>query len=94
MHSQHVFVACRSLRQKRSAILIFTENLAQCVNLTFYTMPNVYLIQRPCAISDPFLLWCAYIRWTCWNTVSFLLQLPAFWFLVICALLDLTATAA
>ena len=80
LYSKHVSLACRSLRQKRSAILIFTENLVQCVNLTFYTMPNVYLIQRPCAITDPFLLWCAWVRWTCWNTVGFLL------FIVICFL--------
>ena len=63
------------MRQKRSAILIFTENLVQCVNLTFYTMPNVYLIKRPCALTDPFLRRCAYIRWTCWNSVSFLIWL-------------------
>ncbi|KAL3142145.1 hypothetical protein ABBQ38_002503, partial [Trebouxia sp. C0009 RCD-2024] len=61
-------IACRSLRQQRSAVLICIENVVQCVNLTFYTMPNVYLNQRPCNITDPFLLWCAWVRWTCWNT--------------------------
>lgn len=64
--------ACRSLRQRRSATLIFIENVVQCVNLTFYTMPNVYLNQRPCNITDPFLFWCAWVRWTCWNTVGYL----------------------
>ena len=63
-------MACRSLRQQRSAGLIFIENVVQCVNLTFYTMPNVYLNQRPCNITDPFLFWCAWVRWTCWNTVG------------------------
>lgn len=65
-------MACRSLRQQRSAGLIFVENVVQCVNLTFYTMPNVYLNQRPCNITDPFLFWCAWVRWTCWNTVGYL----------------------
>ncbi|KAL3155626.1 hypothetical protein ABBQ38_010824 [Trebouxia sp. C0009 RCD-2024] len=71
-------IACRSLRQQRSAVLICIENVVQCVNLTFYTMPNVYLNQRPCNITDPFLLWCAWVRWTCWNTLFMLFLVHAY----------------
>lgn len=68
--SKRVCVTCRTLRQQRSAILIFTENLVQCINLTFYTMPNVYLLKRPCGLTDSFILWSIWVRWTCWNTVG------------------------
>lgn len=56
-HRQHKCVTCRTLRQQRFAMLIFTENLVHCVNLTFYTMPNVYLLERPCGFSDSFMRW-------------------------------------
>ncbi len=60
----------RTPRQKRSAILFFTEAAVQSVNLLFYLVPNAYLLTDPCLQQTPLIFWSGWVRWTCWNTVG------------------------
>lgn len=59
----------RKPRQKRIAILFFTEAAVQCVNLTCYLIPNAYLLRNYCNEQAPLIFYCGWVRWTCWNTV-------------------------
>ena len=78
---------CRRPRQKRNAILFFTEAAVQCLNLTFYLIPNLYLLFRPCHELMPIIFWCGWVRWTCWNTVS-----PPWSVMLCCACLHYSLT--
>ena len=59
----------REHKRKRIATLFAIEASVQWVNLAFYIIPNVYLLLWPCYFYNAFLNWCAWVRWTCWNTV-------------------------
>ena len=61
---------CRKSRQRKSAILFFTEAAVQSLNLLSYLIPNVYIYTDYCLIQAPLTFWCGWVRWTCWNTVS------------------------
>ena len=69
-YKPQAFAHCRTPRRKRNAILFFTEAAVQWLNLIFYILPNAYLLIKPCKWGSPFVFWCGWIRWTCWNTVS------------------------
>jgi len=64
------FCSYRTPRQKRSAILFFTEAAVQSVNLLFYLVPNAYILTNTCLQQTPLVFWSGWVRWTCWNTVS------------------------
>lgn len=68
---------CRKTRRKRNAILFFAEGAVQWLNLVFWVAPNIYLLLNPCRFLGKPILWCGWVRWTCWNTVSLLLI--SFW---------------
>ncbi|DBB14802.1 TPA: hypothetical protein ACH3X3_004411 [Trebouxia sp. C0006] len=65
-------------RQKRSAILFFTEAAVQSVNLLFYLVPNAYLLTDPCLQQTPLIFWSGWVRWTCWNTLFMLFFMHAY----------------
>ena len=59
----------RKPRQKRNAILFFSEAAVQCLNLLFYLLPNIYVLRQPCDQLAAFIFWSGWVRWSCWNTV-------------------------
>ncbi len=52
--------------------MLFIEASAQILNLSFFVIPNVYVLVRPCGWRDDIVLWSAFVSWTCWNTLFLL----------------------
>ncbi len=73
----------RKPRQKRNAILFFMEAAVQCLNLTFYLIPNTYILCRPCHQLTPLVFWSGWVRWTCWNTVSPCRKCQLLWYAIV-----------
>ncbi|DBB01839.1 TPA: hypothetical protein ACH3X1_000447 [Trebouxia sp. C0004] len=65
-------------RQKRSAILFFTEAAVQSVNLLFYLVPNAYILTNTCLQQTSLVFWSGWVRWTCWNTLFMLFLMHAY----------------
>ncbi|BDA51092.1 probable phospholipase A1-Igamma1, chloroplastic at C-terminar half [Coccomyxa sp. Obi] len=58
-----------TLRRRRLAILLFTELVAQWINVTFFLVPNIHLLIHRCSMFTRLVPYCAIVRWTCWNTI-------------------------
>lgn len=76
-HMKEAVHACRlrrqwSQRRKRGTVVLFIEASMQIINLTFFVVPNVYVLVRPCGWRDDIVLWSAFVSWTCWNTLFLL----------------------
>ena len=52
--------------------MLFIEASAQILNLSFFVIPNVYVLVRPCGWRDDIVLWSAFVSWSCWNTLFLL----------------------
>lgn len=63
-----------SRRRFKGTVVLFVEAISQLLNLSFFIIPNVYVLVRPCGWRDDIVLWSAFASWTCWNTL-FLLSL-------------------
>ncbi len=55
MHQLHglkvvLGVSFRKPRRRRLAILLLTELVLQWINVSFYLVPNINLLARPCAM--------------------------------------------
>lgn len=50
-------------------MVLFVEAISQLLNLSFFVIPNVYVLVRPCGWRDDIVLWSAFASWTCWNTL-------------------------
>lgn len=48
--AEAVSLCCRKPRRKKLAILLMTELVTQWVNVTFFLVPNINLLARPCDI--------------------------------------------
>ena len=58
-----------SRRRFKGTIVLFVEAIFQLLNLSFFVIPNVYVLVRPCGWRDDIVLWSAFASWTCWNTL-------------------------
>ncbi len=65
----------REAKRKRLAMLFGLEGAVQWLNLVFYVIPNIWLLFKPCYYFSPVITICAWVRWSCWNTVI-TVQLP------------------
>ena len=70
MHHCMYTVTFRKTRRKRSAAFLYVEGAVQWLNLVFWVVPNIYLLLKPCYFLGPVVFWCGWVRWTCWNTVT------------------------
>lgn len=61
-----------SIRRYKGTVVLFIEASAQILNLSFFVIPNVYVLVRPCGWRDDIVLWSAFVSWTCWNTLFLL----------------------
>ncbi|EIE21255.1 alpha/beta-hydrolase [Coccomyxa subellipsoidea C-169] len=64
-------------RRKKLATLLFTELVAQWVNVTFFLVPNIQLLANPCGMFSVLVPYCAIVRWTCWNTIFLITVIQA-----------------
>ena len=58
-----------SRRRFKGTVVLFVEAISQLLNLSFFVIPNVYVLVRPCGWRDDIVLWSAFASWTCWNTL-------------------------
>ena len=49
----------------------------QLVNVCVWVAPNAVLLRRSCQWFDPFVVWCAFVSWTCWNTIFLIMLIEA-----------------
>lgn len=66
-----------SQRRYRGSVVLYTEAIAQIINLAVYVLPNAYMIARPCGWRDALVMWSAFVSYTCWNTL-FLISVVRF----------------
>ena len=51
--------------------------LLQLVNVCVWVAPNAILLRNNCSWFEPFVVWCAFTSWTCWNTIFLIMLIEA-----------------
>ncbi|KAK9863541.1 hypothetical protein WJX84_001265 [Apatococcus fuscideae] len=65
-------------RRFRGNVLALIELCVMIINLIAFLIPNIYEHACPCCVKVDFVIaWTAFIRWTCWNTLFFILCVVA-----------------
>ena len=49
----------------------------QLVNVCAWLFPNAILLRHTCQWFDPFVIWGAFVSWTCWNTIFLIMCIEA-----------------
>ncbi|BDA51093.1 hypothetical protein COCOBI_17-3130 [Coccomyxa sp. Obi] len=67
----------RKPRRRKLAVLLFTELVVQWINVSFFLVPNINLLARPCDVWFILVPYCAIVRWTCWNIIFLITVIQA-----------------
>lgn len=49
----------------------------QLINVCAWVFPNAILLRHTCQWFDPFVIWGAFVSWTCWNTIFLIMCIEA-----------------
>lgn len=49
----------------------------QLINVCSWVFPNAILLRHTCQWFDPFVVWGAFVSWTCWNTIFLIMCIEA-----------------